>query len=82
MTPIESLILDQLEFYTDRIVHFRKVDVNPELEQFFRDQADSLLNMEQSDELMSGTYHRHLSESFGIEFETAHGDPELMFGGV
>ena len=28
------------------------------------------------------TYHRYLSESFGVEFEQEHGDEELMFGGV
>ena len=28
------------------------------------------------------TYHRYMSDSFGVEFEQNHGDEELMFGGV
>ena len=34
------------------------------------------------DEVFYMTYHRHLSDSFGVDFEIEHGDPELMFGGV
>jgi len=35
-----------------------------------------------SDEVFYMIYHRYESESWGVEFEIAHGDEELMFGGV
>ena len=28
------------------------------------------------------TYHRHMSDSQGVDFEIIHGDTELMFGGI
>jgi len=42
-----------------------------------RSLSDALDN---DDEILAMTYHRHLSESFGMVFESEHGDPELMFG--
>ena len=36
--------------------------------------------LDADDEVLAMTYHRHLSESFGMVFEVEHGDPELMFG--
>ena len=36
--------------------------------------------LDSDDEVLAMTYHRHLSESFGMVFEVEHGDPELMFG--
>ena len=36
--------------------------------------------MDTDEEILVMTYHRHLSESFGMVFEVEHGDPELMFG--
>ncbi len=42
-----------------------------------RSLSDALNN---DDEILAMTYHRHLSESFGMVFEYEHGDPELMFG--
>jgi len=36
--------------------------------------------LDADDEILAMTYHRHLSESFGMVFEVEHGDPELMFG--
>ena len=38
--------------------------------------------MSKDDDVLYMTYHRYMSESFGVEFEQDHGDPELMFGGV
>ena len=41
----------------------------------------SLTNaLDTDEEILAMTYHRHLSESFGMVFEVEHGDPELMFG--
>ena len=36
--------------------------------------------LDTDEEILAMTYHRHLSESFGMVFEVEHGDPELMFG--
>tara|TARA_R110001592_G_scaffold80079_4_gene238883 strand:- start:2390 stop:2647 length:258 start_codon:yes stop_codon:yes gene_type:complete len=36
----------------------------------------------EDDEFFFMTYHRCLSDSFGVEFEIEHGDEELMFGGL
>jgi len=82
MTELENLIADQLELYADRILYFTNIEPNAELAEFFSNQAQDLLDHEESDEFMVNTYHRHLSESYGVVFEQAHGDPELMFGGV
>ena len=38
--------------------------------------------MDSDDDLFFMTYHRYLSDNFGVEFEIDHGDEELMFGGV
>lgn len=82
MTDLDNLIAGQLEFYTDRILHFTKIEPNQEMADFFCSQAKELLEHEESDEFMINTYHRYLSESYGVVFEQSHGDPELMFGGV
>ena len=82
MTELENLIADQLELYAERILYFTNVDPNPELAEFFSNQAQDLLDHEEEDEFQILTYHRHLSDSYGVVFEQAHGDPELMFGGV
>ena len=45
------------------------------------DEIKSLTSaMDTDEEILTMTYHRHLSESFGAVFEVEHGDPELMFG--
>jgi len=36
--------------------------------------------LDDNEEILYMTYHRYLSDSFGVEFEIEHGDPELMFG--
>ena len=42
----------------------------------------ALLEIEDCLDIMVLTYHRHFSDSFGVEFENIHGDEELMFGGA
>ena len=54
-----------------------------ELAEFFRGQAEELAhNLDSDSETLTMTYHRYLSESYGVVFEQDHGDEELMFGGV
>ena len=38
--------------------------------------------MSKDEDVLYMTYHRYMSESFGVAFEQDHGDEELMFGGV
>lgn len=82
MDSTDNLILDQLEYYTDRISYFTNEEPDAELVEFFRSQAQSLLEVEDSLELMTLTYHRRMSITLGVEFELNHGDPELYFGGL
>lgn len=81
MNPTDNLILGQLELYADRILHFTQTG-DEDMVAFFRDQAQTLLEVEDSLEIMVLTYHRHMSDSLGVVFEIEHGDPELMFGGL
>lgn len=81
MNATDNLIMGQLEFYADRVAHFTNDEPNAELADFFRAQAQALLEVEDSLEIMTLTYHRVMSDSYGVEFEIQHGDPELMFGG-
>ena len=82
MNQTEDLIMAQLEYYADRIAYFTNEVPDIELVEFFRDQAQSLLEVEDLLELMTMTYYRYMSESLGVVFEIDHGDPELMFGGI
>ena len=82
MNATDNLIMGQLEFYANRVAHFTHIEPDAELADFFRDQAQSLLEIEDSLEIMTTTYHRHMSDSLGVVFEIEHGDPELMFGGL
>ena len=36
--------------------------------------------LDNDEEILAMTYHRHLSESNGLVFEIEHGDSELCFG--
>jgi len=47
-----------------------------------RELAEALDSEDRADEIFTVIYHRYASESFGVDFEVDHGDPELMFGGV
>ena len=82
MTQFETLLLQQLEYYAERILFFTEAQPDKELEMFFRGEAAALLAVENEDEIMALTYHRHLSDSQGVVFELEHGDTELMFGGI
>jgi hypothetical protein len=81
MNATDNLIMGQLEFYANRVAHFTEAG-DLDLADFFRAQAQSLLEVEDELEIMTLTYHRHMSETLGVEFEMEHGDPELMFGGL
>ena len=79
---VSDLGIAQIEYYMDRAsVLLDKGDT--ELAEFFRSQAEELAhNLDSDSEVLTMTYHRYLSESFGLVFEEDHGDEELKFGGV
>ena len=79
---VSDLGIAQIEYYMDRAsVLLDQGDT--ELAEFFRAQAEELAHtLDGGDDTLTMTYHRYLSESFGLVFEEEHGDPELKFGGV
>ena len=79
---IDDLSIAQIEYYMDRYEQLLDQG-DAELAEFFRSQAEELAHTLDSDsEVLTMTYHRYLSESYGVVFEQDHGDEELMFGGV
>ena len=82
MNATDNLILAQLEYYAERVDFFSNVEPDVELCEFFRAQAQGLLGVEDSLEVLTLTYYRIMSDSLGVEFEINHGDPELYFGGL
>ena len=82
MNATDNLIVAQLEYYAERVDFFNNVEPDVELCEFFREQAQALLEVEDSLEVLTLTYYRIMSDSLGVEFEINHGDPELYFGGL
>ena len=79
---VSDLSIAQIEYYMDRYEQLLDQG-DTDLAEFFRVQAEELAHTLDSDsEVLTMTYHRYLSESFGLVFEEDHGDPELKFGGV
>ena len=79
---VSDLSIAQIEYYMDRCAQLLDQG-DAELAEFFRGQAEELAHTLDSDsETLTMTYHRYLSDSFGVVFEQDHGDPELYFGGV
>ena len=79
---IDDLSIAQIEYYMDRYEQLLDLG-DTELAEFFRSQAEELAHNLDSDSVtLTMTYHRYLSESYGVVFEQDHGDEELMFGGV
>ena len=79
---VSDLSITQIEYYMDRYEQLLDQG-DAELAEFFRSQAEELAHtLDSESEVLTMTYHRYLSESYGVVFEQDHGDEELMFGGV
>ena len=78
---VSDLSITQIEYYMDRYEQLIS-EGDHELAEFFRVQAEELAHSLDSEDTLTMTYHRYLSESYGVVFEQDHGDEELMFGGV
>ena len=80
---LEELACDRLVELVDQAMWHQNHD-----NELYRDlclaEAEELKDAmgKDDEEVLYMTYHRYLSESFGVEFEQNHGDEELMFGGV
>jgi hypothetical protein len=82
MTETDNLAIDRIEHLVDRANHFAKAG-DSDMREFFLAEAKILaMVMDGADDVFKMLYHRHQSDSYGIDFEITHGDPELMFGGV
>ena len=69
-------LVDQLAFYYETGDQINVAILKSEIK-------DLSSHMDREDyDFFFQTYHRHLSESYGVVFEQEHGDPELMFGGT
>lgn len=82
MTETDNLAIDRIEHLVERAAfHAREGDGS--LKEFFLAEAKILsMVMDGADNVFQMKYHRYVSDSFGVDFEITHGDPELMFGGV
>ena len=79
---LEELACDRLVELVDQAAWHNNHD-----NELYRDlclaEAEELKDaMSKDEDVLYMTYHRYMSDSFGVEFELAHGDEELMFGGV
>lgn len=82
MNPALDLVLDRIECLVRRAKHLKKRG-ETEVQEFLLEEARSLASsVDGGEELFVMKYHRYCSDSFGLDFEIVHGDPELMFGGV
>lgn len=78
MNPTLNLALDRIEHLVRRAKY-----LEGSVSELLLDEARSLASsIDAGEELFVMKYHRYCSDSFGVEFEIVHGDPELMFGGV
>lgn len=83
MNPVLNQALDRIEHLVSRAKLMER-NGDTDLSEFLLGEARSLAEAmdNDDDEVFVMRYHRYCSDSFGIEFEITHGDPELMFGGV
>lgn len=83
MNPTLNMAIDYIEHCISRARLLKKRG-DDDLSKLLLAKARMLASsMDNDDEgLIFMRYHRYHSDSFGVEFEITHGDPELMFGGV
>lgn len=82
MTEADNLAIDRIERLIDRAAHHAKLGDHATKEFLLAEAKIQAMVMDGADRVFAMRYHRYASDSFGVEFEVTHGDPELMFGGV
>lgn len=82
MNEVQNLALDRIEQLFERAAfHAERGDVEL-TETLLAEAKIQAMVMDGADDVIHMRYHRYVSDSFGVEFEITHGDPELMFGGI
>lgn len=82
MIQTYNLALERIEHLVDRAAFFAR-EGDDSLKEFFLAEAKILsMVVDGADNVFQMKYHRYASDSFGVDFEITHGDPDLMFGGV
>ncbi len=76
---LSELASDRMIGYVDRLASLEGDRVTQAI---LLAEIQDLAHVMDSDdeEVLAMTYHRELSESYGLVFEHEHQDPELMFG--
>jgi len=82
MTETDNLAMGRIEHLVDRAKYWEKQGDQSLAEFFYAEGKILAMAMDGADDVFQMLYHRHQSDSYGIDFEITHGDPELMFGGV
>lgn len=82
MIQTYNLAMERIEHLVDRAKYWEKQGDKAMAEFFFAEGKILAMAMDGADDVFQMQYHRYSSDSFGVEFEITHGDPELMFGGV
>lgn len=82
MTKTSDLAMDRIRHLESRAQYWEKQGDKALAEFFYAEGQILAMVMDGADDVFTMRYHRYTSDSFGVEFEIAHGDPELMFGGV
>ena len=83
MNPALNLVLERIEHLVNRAKLLKRCK-EESLSLLLLEEARSLASSMDNDDdsLFVMKYHRYCSDSFGLDFEITHGDPELMFGGA
>lgn len=74
--------MDRIGHLVARAQYWEKQGDKTLAEFFYAEGQILAMVMDGADDVFIMGYHRYASDSFGVEFEITHGDPELMFGGV
>lgn len=82
MNEVQNLALDRIEQLIERATYHAKQGDECLKEMLLAEAKIQAMVMDGADDVIHMRYHRYISDSFGVEFEITHGDPELMFGGV
>lgn len=82
MDSTSNLAMERIEHLVSRAQYWEKQGDKALAEFFYAEGQILAMVMDGADDVFQMRYHRYSSDSFGVEFEITHGDPELMFGGV
>lgn len=77
-----NLAMDRIEHLIDMAKDHSERGDNDTKEFLLAEAKILAMVMDGADDVFQMKYHRYASDSFGVDFEITHGDPDLMFGGV